>query len=99
MRDDRILFVSARSHHRLPAVHRTRGHRLRVHRIPPVASARVNDFVKSVHMRHIDMHNRLGEVLPGGWRVFPTRWYQPRYLNNYLFPWALQRMSERYESA
>jgi len=78
---------------------RNRSAWIKRHRIPPVASARVNDFVNAVHMRHIDVHNRLGEVLPGGWRVFPTRWYQPRYLNNYLFPWALQRMSERYEGA
>ena len=63
-----------------------------------MASAKVNDFINSAHMRHVDMHNWLGEVLPGGWRMFRTRCYQPRYPNNYLLPWALQRMSERYDS-
>jgi hypothetical protein len=46
-------------------------------------------------MRSVHALNRLAE-LPGLWRVLRYRTYQPRYLNRYLFPWALERMAQRY---
>jgi hypothetical protein len=68
---------------------------VRRRRIPPIASAQLNYCVNAVHMRSVHALNRLAE-LPGLWRVLRYRTYQPRYLNRYLFPWALERMAQRY---
>jgi hypothetical protein len=64
-------------------------------RVPPIADARLNFFINMLHMRSIDAVNSLAKV-PLLWRIAKYRLYDPKYLNRYLFPWALHRAMHRY---
>lgn len=69
---------------------------LRRFRVPPIASAVVNDRINRGHMLMVDFNNWLA-TQPLIWRYVKYRHYQPKYLNKYLFPWAIEQAKRKYE--
>jgi hypothetical protein len=76
-------------------IKQNRGEWIKQHRIPPIASSKLNYMLNKLHVGRVDFINGL-KVLPGVWRVLNYQLYQPKYLNRYLIPWAMDRAKERY---
>lgn len=75
-----------------------RGHRsewLKRGRVPPIANVKVNFLMNSIQSLSVDVSHWISSKTPL-WRVLGYPSYQPRYLNLYLFPWAIDRMKRRY---
>ena len=64
-------------------------------KMPPIPNAKVNFLVNSLFMRLSDMTRWIARTTPL-WRCVSDSEFQPRYLSRYLFPWAADRMKQRY---